>query len=631
MANKEESMTDCSPEPMDLPPLLAEGVAVIKSSIRGIGDSAGVYRMMSEDGEVLYVGKAKRISKRVLSYTRPLLLPVRLQRMIAQTRKMEFIKTKTESEALLLEANLIKSLRPKYNVLLKDDKSYPYILMTDRADYPQLMKFRGKPDRQGVYFGPFASAAAVNETLSLLQRVFMLRNCTDSYFASRKSPCLQYHIKRCTAPCVQKVSKEGYLGQVRDARDFLSGKSREVQERLTKSMIKASELQDYEVAAQLRDRVKVLTHVQSRQGVNAYSVGDCDVVAIAIRERSVCVQVFFYRGGQSYGNKSFFWTVEDMVSESEALGGFLVQFYQSRPVPKQVLVGVMPKEGALIEAAYGVQIRVVKRGDAYGLLELAERNAHDALLRHLAEKGSDRKILEGIADLFHLDGVPSRIEIYDNSHISGTNMIGAFVVASPDGFEKKAYRTFNIKMASASDDYAMMREVMLRRFGKIDPDDIDMQSKDWPNLLLIDGGAGQLSAVHDVLDELGLSDYLTVVGIAKGEKRNAGREKFFMRRQGGGQDMFQLPIHDPVLHYLQRLRDEAHRFAIGTHRNKRSKAALGSKLDQVPGIGAKRKKALLLHFGSAKAVEDASVEDLVTVEGISRTIAEKIYNFFHSV
>ncbi len=610
-----------------LPPLLAEGVGVIKASIRDIGDSAGVYRMLNETGDVLYVGKAKRLSKRVVSYTRPLLLPVRLQRMIAQTRRMEFIKTKTEAEALLLEANLIKTLKPKYNVLLKDDKSYPYILMTDRAAYPQLIKFRGKPDKDGTYFGPFASAWAVNETLSLLQRVFMLRNCTDSYFAARKTPCLQYHIKRCTAPCVGRVSDEGYGVQVKDARDFLSGKTRDVQERLTSAMTQASSNQDYETAAQLRDRIKVLTQVQSRQGLNAMSIGDADVVALVAREQNVCVQVFFYRGGQSYGNKSYFWELDGRVSESEVIGGFLAQFYEARPVPKRVYVNVIPKEVAVIETAYHVQIRDAKRGEVSGLVELAVRNASDSLLRHLAEKGSDRKILRDMAELFGLEDVPQRIEIYDNSHISGTNMIGAMVVASPDGFEKKAYRTYNIKMAGASDDYAMMREVMLRRFGKISLDSIDISSKDWPSLLLIDGGAGQLSAVHEVLDELGVSDFLTVVGIAKGEKRNAGREKFFMK----GREMFQLPIHDPVLHYLQRLRDEAHRFAIGTHRNKRAKAALGSQLDHVPGIGAKRKKALLLHFGSAKAVEDASVEDLAKVDGISRVTAEQIYNFFHSV
>ncbi|MDY0028711.1 MAG: excinuclease ABC subunit UvrC [Pseudobdellovibrionaceae bacterium] len=610
-----------------LPPQLAEGVGVIKASIRDIGDSAGVYRMLNETGDVLYVGKAKRLSRRVVSYTRPLLLPVRLQRMIAQTRHMEFIKTKTEAEALLLESNLIKTLKPKYNVLLKDDKSYPYILMTDRAEYPQLIKFRGRPEKDGTYFGPFASAWAVNETLSLLQRVFMLRNCTDSYFAARKTPCLQYHIKRCTAPCVGKVSDDGYCAQVRDAKDFLSGKTRDVQERLMSAMMDASASQDYEVAAQLRDRIKVLTQVQSRQGLNAMSVGDADVVAMVVREQNVCVQVFFYRGGQSYGNKSYFWDLEGRVSESEVIGGFLAQFYQSRPVPKKIYVNILPRETDVIEAAYNVQIRHVTRGEVSGLVELAERNAQDSLLRHLAEKGSDQKILRDMVELFGLDDIPQRIEIYDNSHISGTNMIGAMVVASPEGFEKKAYRTYNIKMAGASDDYAMMREVMLRRFGKVSLDSIDISSKDWPALLLIDGGAGQLSAVHEVLDELGISDFLTVVGIAKGEKRNAGREKFFIK----GREMFQLPIHDPVLHYLQRLRDEAHRFAIGTHRNKRAKAALGSQLDHVPGIGAKRKKALLLHFGSAKAVEDASVEDLAKVEGISWVMAEQIYNFFHSV
>ncbi|OIN87505.1 MAG: excinuclease ABC subunit C [Alphaproteobacteria bacterium CG1_02_46_17] len=609
-----------------LPDSVAQGVSVIRKGAREIGDGPGVYRMLGETGDVLYVGKAKSLSRRIISYTRPLLLPVRLQRMIAQTRQMEFIKTQTETEALLLEANLIKSLRPKYNVLLKDDKSYPYILMTEGHDFPQLIKYRGRPSVKGKYFGPFASGVAVNETLSLLQRVFMLRNCSDSYFASRKTPCLQYHIKRCTAPCVGKVDGGQYQLQVQDALDFLSGKSREVQERLRQSMMEASAQEKFELAAQMRDRIRVLTQIQSRQGVSSVSVGDVDVMALVVQEGVVCVQVFFYRGGQSYGNKPFFWRIEGRVVEADILSGFIAQFYQARPVPALVLVNVMPKDASLIEGAYDVKIREAYRGDRVELMGLAIHNAQSALARHLVEKGSDRKILAGLVDLFGLDDVPQRIEIYDNSHISGTNMIGAMVVASPEGFEKKAYRTFNIREAGASDDYGMMREVMLRRFGKIDLQQIDVTDKNWPNLLLIDGGAGQLSAVLEVLDELGISDYLSVVGIAKGEKRNAGREKFFIR----GREMFQLPISDPVLHYLQRLRDEAHRFAIGTHRNKRDKAALGSKLDHVSGIGAKRKKALLLHFGSARAVEEASVEDLAKVEGVSVILAQQIYDFFHS-
>ncbi|HRK97390.1 MAG TPA: excinuclease ABC subunit UvrC [Alphaproteobacteria bacterium] len=609
-----------------IPPSLRDGADIIKKCASDIGDGPGVYRMLNELDEILYVGKAKALKRRVTSYTRPMLLPQRLQRMIAQTARMEFIKTQTESEALLLEASLIKTLHPKYNVLLKDDKSFPYILMTDDQVFPQLIKFRGKPTIKGTYFGPFASGGAVSDTLSLLQRVFMLRNCSDSYFAARKSPCLQYHIKRCSAPCVGRVDEGKYAFQVKDARDFLSGKSRDVQERLRQAMAEASAEEAYEQAAQLRDRIRVLTQIQSRQGVNSASLGDVDVVALIVREGSVCVQVFFYRGGQSYGNKPFFWTLEGKVSDGEVLSGFLAQFYQSRPVPQRVLVNIPPKDAGLLEDAYHFKIQSGRRGEASDLMELAERNARDALMRHLVERGSDRKILREMVDLFGLDDVPQRIEIYDNSHISGTNMIGVMVVASPEGFEKKAYRTFNIRDAGASDDYAMMREVMLRRFGKIDIDSIDIKDKNWPSLLLIDGGAGQLSAVFEVLDELGMSDYLTVVGIAKGEKRNAGREKFFLRDRA----MFQLPVHDAVLHYLQRLRDEAHRFAIGTHRAKRQKAALKSRLDQVSGIGAKRKKALLLHFGSAKAVEDASLEDLSKVEGVSKILAAQIYNFFHS-
>lgn len=608
-----------------LAPSLAAGVDVIRRHAADIGEGAGVYRMLNEAGEVLYVGKAKSLKRRIVSYTRPLLLPARLQRMIAQTRSMEFIKTQTESEALLIESNLIKSLRPKYNVLLKDDKTYPYILMTQNHDFPQILKFRGKPDKNGIYFGPFASAVAVNETLSLLQRVFMLRNCTDSYFLARKTPCLQYHIKRCTAPCVGYVDAKGYAIQVRDARDFLSGKSREVQERLRGKMVQASAGEDYEVAAWYRDRIGYLTQIQTRQGGDAAMVGDADVMAIDVREGHVCIQVFFYRAGQSYGNRVFFLPLDYKAGAADLLSGFIAQFYQSRPTPACILTNVEPADIRVLEQAFGARISYAKHGNGAGLVRLVERNARDALARYLAQKGSDRKILGDLAALFGLAGIPQRIEIYDNSHISGTNMVGAMVVASPSGFEKKAYRTFNIRTAGASDDYAMMHEVILRRFGRKSLEHIDKEKENTPDLLLIDGGQGQLNAALDVLDELHLSSKMAVVGIAKGEKRNAGREKFFMR----GREMFQLPPHDPVLHYLQRLRDEAHRFAIGTHRARRGKELTGSRLDDIPGIGARRKKALLLHFGSAKAVGDAPLDEIAKVEGVSKKLARQIYDFFH--
>lgn len=612
------------------PPSLSRGVDVILKEIAEIGEHAGVYRMLGEGGEVLYVGKAKYLRRRVMSYTRPTLLPQRIRRMIALTFKMEFITTRTEAEALLLEANLIKSLKPKYNVLLKDDKSYPYILLTTDHDYPQLLKFRGKATEKGKYFGPFASGYAVSETLSFLQRVFRLRNCSDSYFAARKSPCLQYHIKRCTAPCVAKVTREEYAQQVKDTSDFLKGKSREIQERLLTQMQAAAQAEEFEQAAQLRDRIKMLTQIQSLQGLNSMGIGDADIIAVVQREGSVCIQMFTYRASQNYGNKPFFMN-EDQVENGagslhELLSGFMAQLYQSRPAPPKIFTNIIPHDADVLEDAFGVQIKTPQRGDVTELIKFAERNAQEALTRHLLERGSNKKLLQDVAALFGLDDIPRRIEIYDNSHVSGTNMVGAMVVAGPEGFEKKSYRTYNIRMASASDDYGMMREVMQRRFGKIDAADYGQADRNWPQLLLIDGGLGQLNAVHEVLDALGASDHLTIVGIAKGEDRNAGREKFFIKDQ----EMFQLPINDPVLHYLQRLRDEAHRFAIGTHRARRKKSGLTSRLDDVPGIGAARKKALLHHFGSSKSVEDASLDQLLKVPGVSKSVAEKIYNFFRN-
>ncbi len=613
------------------PPSLSRGVDVILKEIAEVGEHAGVYRMLGESGEVLYVGKAKYLRRRVMSYTRPTLLPQRIQRMIALTFKMEFITTRTEAEALLLEANLIKSLKPKYNVLLKDDKSYPYILLTNDHEFPQLLKFRGKAMDGGKYFGPFASGYAVSKTLSFLQRIFRLRNCSDSYFAARKAPCLQYHIKRCTAPCVGKVSVAEYAQQVKDTADFLKGKSRDIQDRLVAQMQEASVAENYELAAQLRDRVKMLTQIQSLQGLNFTGLGDADVIAAVLREGSVCIQLFSFRASQNYGNKPFFLT-EDQVAQSsgnlaEILAGFMAQLYQSRPAPPKIFTNIIPHDVAILEEAYRVRIKTPQRGELTELIDFAQRNAQEALTRHLLERGSSKKLLQEVAALLGLDDIPQRIEIYDNSHVSGTNMVGAMVVAGPEGFEKKSYRTFNIRMASASDDYGMMREVMTRRFEKIDPVDFGQAEKNWPQLLLIDGGLGQLNAVHEILDCLGVSNHLTIVGIAKGEDRNAGREKFFIK----GQEMFQLPINDPVLHYLQRLRDEAHRFAIGAHRARRKKSALTSRLDDVPGIGAARKKALLHHFGSFKAVEDASVDQLLKVPGISKSIAQKIHNFFESV
>lgn len=611
-----------------IPSRLQQGADIIRQEVARLTDSAGVYRMMNEAGDVLYVGKAKSLKKRVVNYTHVERLPLRLQRMVSETRRMEFILTRTEVEALLLEANLIKTLDPVYNVLLKDDKSYPYIHLDDTHDFPKVQRFRGRPDNQGKYFGPFASGYAVSESLEILQRVFQLRNCKDTDFATRKNPCLQYHIKRCTAPCVGRVSQEQYAQQVSDARDFLTGKSREVQMRLQEKMVAASAAQAYESAAFYRDRIKILTLIQSRQGIDGYAVGDADILALARVKGRVCVQIFFFRGGQSFGNRAFFPAHIDEVEDAEILSSFMAQFYRDKQIPPEILVSIEPHEKDLLEEALGelagrkTGIVLPQRGKRRDIMDFAIRNAEEALHRHLLEKQNDAEALEKIVELFSLEEIPQRIEIYDNSHTGGTNMVGGMVVAGPEGFIKKAYRKFNIREAEASDDYGMMREVMRRRFGKISDED----GENFPDLLLIDGGQGQLRVVREELEALGIFDRLVVVGISKGEDRNAGREKFHIT----GKDIFQLPLHDPTLHYLQRLRDEAHRFAIGSHRIRRNKTVEVSVLDDVPGVGAARKKALLLHFGSAKAVQDATVDDLSKVKGISRELAQKIYGFFHS-
>lgn len=605
---------------------LEQGIAIIKDEVSRLTDSSGVYRMLNERGDVLYVGKAKSLKKRVVNYTQPARLPLRIQRMVSETRRMEFILTRTEVEALLLEANLIKTLDPVYNVLLKDDKSYPYIHVSDTLGFPKVLRYRGKPDGEGDYFGPFASGYAVYETLEIIQRVFQLRNCKDTDFTTRKTPCLQYHIKRCTAPCVLKVTSEQYAQQVKDTKDFLTGKSREVQDRLQTKMMDASAAQAFEQAAFYRDRIKILTSIQSRQGIDGYAVGDADMVALTVDKGRVCVQVFFFRNGQSYGNRSFFPAHTEDMGEAAVMASFLAQFYRDKHVPSEILVNILPDENELLAEALGelsghkVSVAVPQRGKRKDIMDMVVSNAKEALQRHLLQQQNDTAALSEMMVLFGMDKLPERIEIYDNSHTGGTNMVGGMVVAGPDGFIKKAYRKFNIREAAASDDYGMMREVMRRRFGKIEHDE------NFPDLLLIDGGAGQLTVVHEELVALGLFDKLTLVAISKGEDRNAGREKFHMV----GRDVFQLPLHDPTLQYLQRLRDEAHRFAIGSHRIKRNKALEISVLDDVPGVGASRKKALLHHFGSAKSVQDATIEDLSKVKGISRDLAKKIYGFFHS-
>lgn len=610
---------------------LQDGQAVIKAAAKDLPQNPGVYRMLSEGGDVLYVGKAKALKRRVMSYVQVARLPIRLQRMVALTRAMEFVHTHTETEALLLEANLIKELKPRYNVLLRDDKTFPYILLRQDHDFPTVVKYRGKKRKDGQYYGPFAGAGDVMRVLKSMQRIFMLRNCTDNNFANRTRPCLQYDIKRCTAPCMGLVSKAEYAEQVAEAQDFLEGRSDKLQDLYSARMGVASEAEDYEDAALYRDRVKALRAVQARQDVNFAALGDVDVIAMVQEGGRSCVQVFFFRGGQNFGNRSYFPRHEEGVEEGEIMGAFLAQFYLSKPVPPEVIVSHIPDaEGALVEALAGMAARVVKlavpqRGKRRAALDFAVMNAREALQRKRISERSEKVHLEQVAEVFDMDTPPQRIEIYDNSHISGTNMVGGMVVAGIEGFQKNAYRKFNIKQAEAGDDYGMMREVMERRFRKTQDGGLAAGDADWPDLLLIDGGKGQLSAVTGVLEEYGILDDIVVVGIAKGEDRNAGRERFFMNGRGE----FSLKHGSGVLHYLQRLRDEAHRFVIGAHRTRRKNDISVSPLDDVDGVGAKKKSALIQYFGSAQAVAGAGVTDLQKVAGISKKLAQHIYDHFH--
>ncbi len=610
---------------------LDRGAELIRGYARNLPEKPGVYRMLDAKGDVLYVGKARALKKRVVTYSHVLKLPNRLKRMVSETMSMEFITTNSEVEALLLESNLIKKLKPRFNILLRDDKSFPYVLLTSDHDFPQVKKHRGSRSGDGEYFGPFASAGAVNHTIDLLQRIFMLRNCTDSYFAARKRPCLQYHIKRCTAPCVGRISKEEYAGNVQQARDFLQGKSRALQDDFRVKMEEASAAMDYERAAEFRDKIVSLSSLQSHQDINIEGVEDADVIAFYQREGKTCIQVFFFRGGQNFGNRAYFPRHDSDVAAQTIMSSFMAQFYEGKPVPGCIIVSQMPAERELLEAAFRersggkVEICMPQRGQRKRMLEFVQKNAKEALERHLLERKGEAELLEAVSKLFCMEAPPERIEVYDNSHISGTNMVGAMVVAGPEGFRKSAYRKFNIKTAEKADDYGMMREVMSRRFGRALKEDIERGSEEWPDLLLIDGGLGQFNAVKEILLEMGVWEDLTVVAIAKGPDRNAGREQFFME----GRAPFQLPVNDPVLHYLQRLRDEVHRFAIGAHRTRRKMDIGKNPLDEISGIGAARKKALLHHFGSAKAIKSAGIEDLLKVEGISRAQAEKIFAFFN--
>lgn len=606
------------------------GVDVLRAQLKTMPTLPGSYRMLDEGGRVLYVGKAKNLKNRVASYTQKTRLPVRLQRMVAQTRGMEIVVTRTETEALLLEANLIQRFMPPFNILLRDDKSFPFILITGDHDFPQLAKHRGAKGRKGSYFGPFASGSAVAETLQLLARGFQLRTCSDSCFAGRKRPCLQYHIKRCAAPCVGRVSKEAYAQQVKEACLFLRGQSQVLQTRLADEMQKASETLDYERAAVLRDRIHVLSSLQARQDINLANLGDADVIALHREGGRSAAQVFFYRADRNYGSRVYFPVHDPQRESGEILAAFLAQFYAEREPPRQILLSEKPKDLSLLakalreKAGHKVSLSIPQKDKKKRLVTHALANAAEALGRKRAEGAEQKKLLQQVAALFGLPKPPERIEVYDNSHISGAFAVGAMIAAGAEGFLKKTYRKFNIKVAQGGDDFGMMQEVLDRRFRRLLAEDPKRASGLWPDLLLIDGGAGQVGKVRAALKALGVSD-IVVVGIAKGPERNAGREHFFLE----GQKVFQLPPNDPVLYYLQRLRDEAHRFAVGAHRARRIKAIGESMLEEIPGIGAARKRALLRAFGSAKAASGASIDDLARVSGVSLSLAKKIYDYFH--
>jgi len=612
-------------------PDLEAGVAAIREVLKTLPRNPGVYRMQDARGDVLYVGKARALKNRVTNYTQVAKLPRRLQRMVSQTRSMTIITTRTEAEALLLEAQLIKRFRPAYNVLLRDDKSFPFILLREDHAFPRVQKHRGARRIKGQYYGPFASAGSVTRTLNALQKLFLLRSCSDSFFANRSRPCLLYQIKRCSAPCVGRISAQDYAGLVGEAKEFLAGKSTGVQSRLSRSMAEAAEHQDYELAAVYRDRLRALTYIQGSQTVHAEGLGDADVFALACKAGTVSIQAFFIRGGQNWGHRAFFPAHTNDVPEADVLSSFLVQFYEDMPPPRRILVDREVTDRPLLEEAFSeraerkVVIEQPQRGARRRLMEQAQRNAEEALDRRLAETTTQGKILRELADTFELGDVPKRIEVYDNSHIMGTNATGAMIVAGPEGFRKNNYRKFNIKRAETQDDFAMMREVLERRFARLEREDPDRQSGEWPDLILIDGGKGQLSAVCEVMEELGVHD-VPVVGVAKGPHHGReGREVFHL--PGGREVTF--PPNSAILFYLQRLRDEAHRFAIGTHRAKRAKSLTTSTLDEVPGIGPNRKRALLMHFGTARAVKGAALDDLEKAPGISKATARQLYDFFH--
>ncbi|TQV83952.1 excinuclease ABC subunit UvrC [Denitrobaculum tricleocarpae] len=650
-----EPATAPAPPEEDQLTRLERGAQVIANAVKTLPGAPGVYRMLSEEGDALYVGKAKNLKKRVNSYTGVGKLPYRLKRMVSETVSMEFVTTHTEVEALLLESNLIKRLMPRYNVLLRDDKSFPYILVTGDKETAQITKHRGAQNRDGDYFGPFADATAVNMTITALEKAFLLRSCSDGVFNNRKRPCLLYQIKRCSAPCVDRISPEAYSELVEQARAFLSGRSQRVQQDLVRQMEAASEAMDFEVAAEYRDRIRALAHIQSRQDVNVAGIDNADIFAAHADAGQICIQVFFFRAGRNYGNRAYFPSHDKTLEIDSVLSSFLSQFYDNKPIPKLILTSHKPADLDLLSEAlsfrseHRVEIATPQRGDKRKIIENALQNARQALARRLAESSSQRRLLEGLAEALGLDSAPERIEVYDNSHIQGSNAYGGMIVAGLDGFLKSSYRKFAIRGAVNSptrekpdqavdgaaandeaftpgDDYAMMREVLHRRLSRALKEDPERRSGQWPDLILLDGGKGQLTVGLEVLEELGIDD-LAIAAVAKGPDRNAGRERIFVPDKPS----FMLGPRDPVLYFIQRLRDEAHRFAIETHRKGRSKSRLRSVLDDVPGIGAKRKKALLLHFGSAGAVSRAGLSDLEGVEGINKAVARKIYDHFNTL
>ena len=609
------------------------GHALIQDYLRTLDSSPGVYRMLDAQQAVLYVGKARDLRARVSNYARPSGHSGRIARMIRETASMMFLTTNTETEALLLEQNLIKQLKPRYNVLLRDDKSFPNILVAKSHDYPQIKKHRGAKSEKGDYYGPFASAGAVNRTLTQLQRVFLLRNCTDSVFESRTRPCLLFQIKRCSAPCVGRISAPDYNALVNDAERFLQGKTTTIQSDLATEMARAAENMEYERAAALRDRIKALTAVQSVQAINPKGVAEADIVALHMEGGQACVQVFFIRGNQSWGNRDFYPRLGGAESPDEVMQAFLMQFYDNTPPPRQILLSHPPEDPDLTadvlseRARRKVEVAVPLRGEKSNLVTNALRNARESLARRMSESATQLRLLEGLADAFELPSPPRRIEVYDNSHIMGTNAVGGMIVAGPDGWIKNQYRKFNIKGTEITpgDDFGMMKEVLTRRFTRLLKDDPDRQTEAWPDLLLIDGGAGQVSAVHEIMAELGVED-IPMIGVAKGQDRDHGKEEFHRH----GQRPFALRMNDPVLYFVQRLRDEAHRWAIGTHRAKRAKSQMANPLDEIAGIGASRKRALLQHFGSAKAVGRAGLTDLQAAPGISAAMAQKVYDHFNA-